>query len=164
MPLAQSLLPEFDHEMATTRTLLTCVPEAHADWKPHARSMSLGQLSSHLANVAYWGVITLQQHEFDLGISPLSPAFESLGATLALFDARVATTRGLLVEAPDVALLVPWTLKKAGHTLFSMPRIAVFRSFVMNHMIHHRGQLSVYLRLQDVPLPAMYGPTADNPA
>jgi hypothetical protein len=155
MSITQSLLPEFDHETATTRRLLVCVPEARADWKPHAKSMSLGALAMHLARVPNWGVIALQQTglDFDPGAPP--SAFESLAATLAKFDDLVRTARGLLVETPDVALHVPWTLKRAGHTVFSMPRIAVFRSFMM--------QLSVYLRLLDVPLPAIYGPTADTP-
>jgi uncharacterized damage-inducible protein DinB len=162
MSIAQSLLPEFDHEMAMTRTLLACVPEARADWKPHVKSMSLGALAIHLARLPNWGIMTLQQTGLDLDPGSTPPQFESLEATLARFDALVSNARGLLAASPDAALLVPWTLKRAGHTLFSMPRIAVLRSFMLNHMIHHRGQLSVYLRLLDVPLPAMYGPTADT--
>jgi uncharacterized damage-inducible protein DinB len=163
MSIAQSLLPEFDHEIATTRRLLACVPEARAEWKPHAKSMSLGALASHLARVPNWGLMVLQQTELDLGPGPTPQAFESLAATLAQFDALAKSVRAALLDSPDIVLQVPWTLKKAGHTLFSMPRQAVFRSFMMNHMIHHRGQLTVYLRMLDVPLPAIYGPSADSP-
>jgi uncharacterized damage-inducible protein DinB len=164
MSIAQSLLPEFDHEMATTRTLLACVPPAHGGWKPHARSMSLGELTAHLANLPSWGLMTLQQFELDMSAPESTPPqFESLAATLARFDLLVANNRNLLIASPDAVLLVPWTLKRAGHALFSMPRIGAFRLFVLNHMVHHRGQWSVYLRLLDVPVPPVYGPTADTP-
>jgi len=165
MSIAQSLLPEFDHEMSTTRTLLAAVPESRADWQPHAKSMSLGRLAMHLSNLANWGVITLKQEEFDLsppGGAPPQAGFESVAAMLERFDGFVKSSRAALAGASDVELMVPWSLKRAGQTIFSMPRAAVFRSLVMNHMIHHRGQLSVYLRLLDVPVPPSYGPTADS--
>lgn len=164
MPIGESLLPEFDHEMATTRMLLTCVPEAHKDWQPHVKSMSLVTLAMHLGNIPAWGTFVLEQTELDLALLPAQDPFQSMGATLARYDALVSKVRAGLAASPDVALTVPWMLKKAGQPLFSMPRIAVLRSFVMNHMVHHRGQLTVYLRLLDVPLPAIYGPTADTPA
>jgi uncharacterized damage-inducible protein DinB len=164
MPMVQSLLPEFDHEMATTRTLLAAVPEARADWQPHAKSMSLGRLAAHLANMPAWAIATLQQDELDLSAPGVAtqPPFESIAATLTRFDTLVRSGRAALAETPDAALLAPWTLKHGGHTLFTMPRGGVFRTWVMSHMIHHRGQLSVYLRLLDVPVPAVYGPTADT--
>jgi uncharacterized damage-inducible protein DinB len=127
--------------------------------------MSLGRLATHLSTLPQWGVITLREEEFDLsppgGAAP-QPHFESVAATLERFDALVKASRSALAAASDAELLAPWTLKHAGQTIFSMPRAAVFRSFVMNHMIHHRGQLTVYLRLLDVPVPASYGPTADS--
>jgi uncharacterized damage-inducible protein DinB len=166
MPLAQALLPEFDQETATTRRLLELVPAERAGWKPHARSWSLGELSLHLANLVSWTAITIERTELDLeppggpGFAP--PRYESPAATLATFDRNVAAARTAIASAGDAELLVAWTLKKGGRAELSLPRIACLRSFVMNHMIHHRGQLTVYLRLCDVPLPPIYGPTADS--
>jgi uncharacterized damage-inducible protein DinB len=166
MSIAQSLLPEFDHEMTTTRTMLAVVPGAYADWKPHAKSMSLGSLAAHISTMPHLAILTLQQEEIEMnppGGSVPQP-FESLAATLDRFDRLVKSSRAVLAATPDVAMFVPWTLKSSGQTIFSMPRIAVLRSWVMNHMIHHRGQLSVYLRLLNVPVPSVYGTTADTSA
>jgi uncharacterized damage-inducible protein DinB len=164
MSTVQSLLPEFDHEMSVTRTMLAAVPNARADWQPHAKSMSLGRLAAHLANLPAWAVAALQQDELDLTAPGVAaqPPFESMAATLERFDALVRTSRTALAGTPDAALLAPWTLKHGGHIVFTMPRGGVFRTWVMSHMIHHRGQLSVYLRLLDVPVPSVYGPTADT--
>lgn len=164
MSIVQALLPEFDHEMSVTRVMLAAVPDARADWQPHARSRTLGGLAAHLANLPAWVVAVLQQDALDLaepGPAAQLP-FESMAATIARFDALVVASRRALVETPDAALLAPWTLKQGGHTVFTMPRGGVFRTWVMSHMIHHRGQLSVYLRLLDVPVPSVYGPTADT--
>jgi uncharacterized damage-inducible protein DinB len=166
MSIVQSLLPEFDHEMSVTRVMLAAVPNARADWQPHAKSMTLGRLAAHLANMPAWAVATLQQDELDLSAPGVAtqPPFESMTATIARFDTLVATSRRALAEMPDAGLLAPWTLKHGGHTVFTMPRGGVFRTWVMSHMIHHRGQMSVYLRLLDVPVPSVYGPTADSAA
>ena len=173
MAIAESILPEYDHETATTRGLLERVPADKAEWKPHAKSMSLGQLAMHIANLPQWAFITLERKEFDTnppdtdppGGTPLrGPSFESLPHLLETYDANVSAARALLVRTTDGEFMVQWTLKNAGKTLFSMPRVAVLRSFVLNHAVHHRGQLSVYLRLLDVPLPNIYGPTADTQA
>lgn len=167
MTIAQSLLPEFDQELATTRALLALVPEERAAWKPHERSFSLGDLAMHIANIPTWGASALAQTELDMqpvgGPAWAPRAYESLSATLARFDENAATARAALAAASDEDLMVGWTLKNAGQTVFTMPRAAVLRSFVLNHIVHHRGQLSVYLRLCDVPLPSIYGPTADAP-
>lgn len=165
MAIVDALLPEFDHEMATTRRLLDRVPEARFSWKPHDKSMTLGQLSGHLANIPYWCSATLNAASYDLDAvaedaRPKPPA--SREALLAGFDQRVTAARARLAQTSDPELLAPWTLKKGDQELFTMPRIAAIRSFVMNHSIHHRGQLSVYLRLNDVPIPPIYGPTADE--
>jgi uncharacterized damage-inducible protein DinB len=163
--LSSFFLPEFDHEAATTRALLERVPESRAEWRPHAKSMSLGELAIHIAGIPHWAPITLQQAEFDW--NPLDgrrypqPAFESLAAAVALYDAGVQSARAMLAAMTDGELMVVWTLKNGGRPVFSMPRFGVFRSFVLNHTVHHRGQLSVYLRLCDVPLPSIYGPSAD---
>jgi uncharacterized damage-inducible protein DinB len=165
MAIKDALLPEYDHEMATTRRVLERVPEQQFAWKPHDRSMTLGQLAGHLANLPFWAGPILKAEFFDLAdlgndARPRVPA--SREALLKEFDAKVAATRQLIAGAGDPEMLARWTLKRGGEDMFSMPRIAALRSFVMNHSIHHRGQLSVYLRLQNVPLPAMYGPTADE--
>lgn len=158
-------MPEYDHEMGTTRRLLERVPEADFAWKPHEKSMSLGQLAGHLANIPTWCTAVLDQPLFDLDSAgddarPKQPA--SRDALLKEFDAKVAAARASLAQRSDGEMLSPWTLKRGGHEIFTLPRISAIRSFVMNHSIHHRGQLSVYLRLRDVPLPRIYGPTADE--
>jgi uncharacterized damage-inducible protein DinB len=166
MSIAESILPEFDHETATTRTLLERVPEAKAAWKPHQKSMSLGELAMHVSTLPAWAPITLRETQFDTsppgGQSFAPPAFESTAKMLAAYDEGVRASRAMLASATDAELMVAWALKTAGKTVFTMPRVAVFRSFIMNHAIHHRGQLSVYLRMCDVPLPSIYGPTADT--
>lgn len=168
MAIKDAILPELDHEMATTRKLLERVPEERADWKPHPRSMSLGDLSAHLANIPFWGTMTMQVPELDLnppgGPGFKSPTFESTRATLARFDENVRQAREAVAAASDQDFMVPWTLKNGGQAIFTLPRVAVVRSFVLSHMIHHRGQLSVYLRLNDVPVPSIYGPSADETA
>jgi uncharacterized damage-inducible protein DinB len=166
MTLAETILPEFDHETATTRTLLERVPGANADWKPHAKSMSLGHLAMHIASIPVWASITLERKEFDLnppgGPAIATPPWQSSRHLLQTYDTNVASARALLTRATDGEFMVQWTLKNEGKTLYTIPRVAVFRSFVLNHAVHHRGQLSVYLRLLDVPLPNIYGPTADS--
>jgi uncharacterized damage-inducible protein DinB len=165
MAIAESMLPEFDHETCTTRALLERVPEEKAEWKPHAKSMSIGQLAMHIANLPQWAPMILQRTEFDTnppgGQSVRTPSFVASAQLLELFDDSVSSARALLARTSDGEFMVQWTLKSGGRTMFSMPRAAVFRSFVLNHAVHHRGQLSVYLRLLDVPLPSIYGPTAD---
>ena len=165
MAIKDALLPEFDHEMATTRRLLERLPEAEFAWKPHDRSMALGQLAGHIANLPQWCSATLASTVFDLDALPVDarprlPA--SRAALLEEFDGKVAAARNQLTSTTDAEFMTPWTLKKGGQEVFTLPRISAIRSFVMNHLIHHRGQLSVYLRLKDVPLPSIYGPTADE--
>lgn len=154
-------------ELAATRRILAVVPDEHADWKPHAKSFSLGALAAHLSNVTIWGTVTMTMPELDLsgpdanqGMQREYPGRDEL---LAHFDRHAAAFRAAVVAADDAAFLAPWTLRHGGQAFFTMPRVAVLRSFVMNHMIHHRGQLTVYLRMHDVPLPELYGPTADSP-
>jgi len=160
--LSESLLPEFDHEMSVTRRLLERVPEDRLDWKPHEKSYSLGQLAQHLATVPLWGAITLNQAELDVAATPPLPAVTSRAELLALFDRHVSDTRAALDGKTDAELAAPWALKSGTHVVFSMPKASVWRSFVISHLVHHRGQLSVYLRMQNVPLPSIYGPSADE--
>jgi uncharacterized damage-inducible protein DinB len=161
MPMVDALLPEFDHEMTTTRKLLERVPEDRLDWKPHAKSFSLGQLAQHVATIPLWGTTTLTQTELDVE-GPTPPQMRTRAELLATFDQNAASARAALTDRTDAELMVPWTLKSGGRTIFSMPRASVLRGFVLSHIIHHRGQLSVYLRMQDVPLPSIYGPSADE--
>ena len=162
MPMVDALLAEFDHEMTTTRKLLERVPEDRLDWQPHPKSYTLGQLAQHVATIPIWGLMTLRDTELDLGEGSAPPQMRTRAEMLTAFDENAAGTRAALVGRSDGELMVPWTLKNSGHTIFSMPRASVWRGFVMSHLIHHRGQLSVYLRMQDVPLPSMYGPSADE--
>lgn len=165
MAIKDALLPEFDHEMGTTRRLLDRAPEAQFGWKPHERSMTLGGLTWHLANIPTWCSAILGPPVMDLAsIPPESrpqPATDRAGL-LVRFDKNVAAAREKLAGATDAEMLSPWTLKQGDQEIFTMPRVAALRTFVMNHSVHHRGQLSVYLRLNNVPLPSIYGPTADE--
>jgi uncharacterized damage-inducible protein DinB len=162
MALVDALLPEFDHEMSITRTLLERVPDGAFDWKPHAKSFSLGQLAQHVATMPLWALVTLTTNELDLAASPPLEPRRTRAAVLALFDENLAKARAALVGRTDAELMAPWSLKQGAQAIFTMPKAGVWRGFVMSHMIHHRGQLSVYLRMHDVPLPGMYGPSADE--
>ena len=162
MPLTDALLPEFDHEMTVTRKLLERVPEGQFAWRPHAKSMSLGELSQHVANLPMWGTMTLTRSEIDVAEQGRLPAATGRTELLTTFDRHVKEARAALVDKSDGELMAAWALKREGQTIFEMPRAAVWRSFVLSHLIHHRGQLSVYLRMQDVPLPSIYGPSADE--
>jgi uncharacterized damage-inducible protein DinB len=167
MTIAQSLLPEFDEEMKTTRTLLERLPEEKAKWKPHAKSFSLGDLAMHLVNTVEWMPMTLTSTEYDFappgGGGWKQRFFTTRESLLAEFDDFVKKSRAALVASSDADLQLVWTLKSGGKSIFATPRLTCIRSFVLNHLIHHRGQFSVYLRLCDVPLPWIYGPTADTP-
>ena len=165
MGLSESLLPEFDNEMANTRKTLERVPDDKFDWKPHEKSFAMGALASHLANLPTWGSLTIGSDSFDMapGGEPLKASALNSGTdVLATFDENVAKTRSAIASASDQDLFKPWTLLSNGHTILTMPKIAVLRNFVMNHMIHHRAQLGVYLRLNDLPVPSIYGPSADE--
>ena len=162
MAIAEALLPEFDHEMVTTRKLLERVPEDKFAWQPHVKSMTLGDLATHVANIVWWGEVTLDKPEYNAEGQARLPAAASRADLLATFDRNVATTRRLLTEKSDAELMAPWSLKNGKHTFFTMPKAAVWRSFVMNHLVHHRAQLSVYLRMNEVPVPSIYGPSADE--
>jgi uncharacterized damage-inducible protein DinB len=162
MAISEALLPEYDHEMSVTRKLLERVPEDKFEWKPHPKSMSLIALATHVATIPSWGAPTLNLPELDLGGAPPNTAPASRAGLLERFDKNVAETRAALVGKTDAEMMVVWSLKNNGQKIFTMPRAGVWRGFVMNHHIHHRAQLSVYLRLNDVPVPAMYGPSADE--
>ncbi len=165
--ISQSFLPEFDMEMASTRKLLALVPESAPEFRPHPKSMTLARLAGHVAEMPMWAVMTLGQDELDMRPNGTRVAdaytFTTQAAALALFDEHVAKSRALLAAASDADMMRVWSLKDNGKTLLAMPKVAVMRGFVMNHMIHHRAQLGVYLRMNDVPLPGIYGGSADSP-
>ena len=166
MALSEALLPEFDQEMASTRKSLERVPDGKFDWKPHTKSATLRQLTTHIALFPSWMIDTLEKTSFDyapVGGEPYkAPTVNSHKDLLEIFDRDVPKARAALQAASDADLLATWTLLAGGKTIFAMPRIAVLRGMVMNHLIHHRAQLGVYLRLNDVPVPAIYGPSADE--
>jgi uncharacterized damage-inducible protein DinB len=162
MAQKDTLLAEFDHEMGTTRRLLERMPDAQLEWKPHEKSMTLGGLATHLANLPNWGTTILTDASYDLAAGPPNlTASASRAEVLANFDRATAQTRAAL-DKSDAELTAQWKLKRGDQEMFSMPRSAAFRTFVLYHIIHHRGQLSVYLRLNGVPVPAIYGPSADE--
>lgn len=163
MGLAERLLPEFDHEMRGTRRVLERVPLERYDWTPHAKSFSLGRLANHLATIPRWGVVALTAPEFDFAQpGPAATPATTQEALLAAFDEKVAAARGALSGASDAALGEPWTLRNGDHVVFTLPRAVVLRNMVLNHNVHHRGQMTVCLRLLDVPVPGLYGPSADE--
>ena len=154
---------EFRHEMASTRKVLGRTPEAHFAWKPHARSMSLDILAGHIAEIPGWvcEVFGTDEMVFDMATyGPFQPA--SSMELLSVFDANVSRAAEAMKGRSDALLAAPWRMTVGERVLFELPRIIVIRSMVLNHLIHHRGQLSVYLRLKDIPLPALYGPSADE--
>jgi uncharacterized damage-inducible protein DinB len=159
---SQSILPEFDHEMENTRKSLERVPEDKFSFKPHAKSMTLGALATHLATINHWAEAILGLESFDVRTAPPNPELKTRAEVLAAFDKNTATARKAIADATDAHLLKPWTLTAGSKTVLTMPRVAVVRSFLLNHTIHHRAQLGVYLRLNDVPVPSIYGPSADE--
>jgi len=166
MPMNQSVLPEFDQEMAGTRKVLERVPEDRLDFKPHAKSWSMRQLATHVAQIPGWGTETFTKDSIDIappGEPPYkAPEVSTRQDLLDLFDKGSAAARAAIAATSDEAFFQPWSLLSGGKTVFTMPRAAILRSFVMNHLIHHRAQLCIYLRLNDVPVPGMYGPSADE--
>jgi len=166
MAINQALLPEFDHEMANTRKTLERIPEDKFGWKPHEKSMTLGRLAGHIAELPGWGAITVKQDSFDVAPVGAPPqqgvTAKSRQDALDLFDTKVAEARAAIAGASDEQLMQLWSLLMGGKPVFTMPKVAVLRSFVMNHTIHHRAQLGVYLRLNDIPVPSIYGPSADE--
>ena len=165
MALNEPLLMEWDMEMAGTRKSLERAPWDKAGWKPHPRSWSLGQLATHVARLPGWAKETLEQESLDLSAAnyaELEKIAESSGALVALFERNAAAGRAAIAAADDAAFMKPWSLKRGDTVYFTLPRLAVLRSFVFNHGVHHRAQLGVYLRMLDVPVPGLYGPSADE--
>jgi uncharacterized damage-inducible protein DinB len=167
MALRDSILPEFDHEMAVTRKTLERVPEDKPDWKPHDKSMTMGRLAGHVAELPGFVTMCLQQDSFNVRPAGGGPPRQPLVMTsrtqlLDDFDKNVAGLRNTLSNASDETLMKSWSLLAGDKTIFTAPRLGVVRSFCLNHVIHHRAQLGVYLRLNNVPVPSVYGPSADE--
>lgn len=163
MTIAESFLPQFDAEMATTRRVLERIPEDKLTWKPHKKSMSLGTLAGHIAQLPGLGLAIVLQEKLDAGAGPRTPTeVSSRQQALQMLDENVAKTRAAIASASDADIGKEWSLEARGKTFFKLPRIAALRGFMLHHLIHHRGQLSVYLRLNDVPVPMIYGPSADE--
>ena len=166
MPIAQSLIGEFDHEMANTRKTLERVPDEKFNWKPHPKSMSLGALAGHIAFIPHWAKITIDTAQFD----PMPegqpvvrpPELKTRAEVLAFFDKNVPEARAAIAGASDEVLMAPWSFTRQGRPVFTMPRVGVLRAMIFSHTIHHRAQLGVYLRLNDIAVPALYGPSADE--
>jgi uncharacterized damage-inducible protein DinB len=166
MNYAETILPEFDHEMANTRKVLERVPEDKLDWQPHSKSHTIGWNANHLAEIPGWVEMTLTTSELDIapkGAPPYqSPKRTTRKEILDVFDGNVAAARKAIAAVKVDQLMQPWSLLQTGTPIFTMPRVAVIRGFVLNHMIHHRAILCVYLRLNDIPVPGMYGPSGDE--
>lgn len=166
MPLIEALLPEFDREMGQTRKVLDRVPDGQFDWRPHATSMTLGRLAEHLTEMPLWATTTMAQGGIDV-MTPRPADYQSPATrseVLAMFDANLKAARAHLVNKTDSEFDAPWTLNVGGKEVFTMPKASVMRSFVLNHMVHHRGQMTVYLRMLGVKIPSIYGPSGDEQA
>jgi uncharacterized damage-inducible protein DinB len=166
MSIAQSILPEFDQEMAGTRKTIERIPDHKLDWKAHPKSNTIGWVGSHLAEIPGWVEGTLRQDSWDFsppGQEPYrTPILNNRRQMIEVFDQNVATARRAIESTSDAAFAENWSLLWQGNHVFTMPRNVVIRSFVLNHMIHHRAILTVYLRLNDIPVPALYGPSGDE--
>lgn len=166
LPLSQLLLPELENELAVTRTVLERVPDHDPDWKPHPKAFSIAHLAQLVARMPGWVRLTMKETELDLapkeGRRYGGYTNESTATLLAEFDRNAADARAVIREATDADFDVPWTLKNGGEPSFTMPRYRILRWMVLNHLVHHRAQLGTYLRILDVAVPEMYGPTADT--
>ncbi len=166
MTIGQSMLGEFDVEMQNTRKILERVPDEKWNWKPHDKSGTVGWLAGHIATLPGWTTMTINTEELDYapvnGPSYEPPKTQNRKELLAVFDKECAEARAARAAASDQEMLKGWKLLAGGQQIFTMPRVACIRGFVMNHLIHHRAQLGVYFRLLDIPVPGLYGPSADE--
>jgi len=160
MSFAETFLEEFETEMAATRRMLERVPVPRLDWKPHGKSKSLGELATHVAELPRFG-FRIKSDEFAVG-SEKAPPMKSAADFLARFDENVREARETIAAISEEDLSRDFTVTRGGQVFFTLKKKLLLRRVLLNHLIHHRGQLSVYLRLNDVPLPAIYGPTADE--
>jgi uncharacterized damage-inducible protein DinB len=162
MSLSAALLPEFDQEMGNLRRTLERVPDDKFNFKPHPKSNTMSWMVNHLANLTGWTVVTMKQDSLDLTPDFKMPEATTTAEILATFDKNLKEARAAIAETSDEDMMKNWTLSSEGKEIFTLPRIACLRGMIMNHMIHHRAQLTVYLRMNDLPVPALYGPSADE--
>ena len=163
IPMLQLALADLAHELASTRRMLERLPDDRLDWRPHAKSFTLGQLADHLTDMPFYGTTTLTTATLDFAAMPPRPPHPATrDGFLAQWDARVAAFEQELAAATEPQLGAQWTATMGTHVVMAMPRLAMLRGMVVNHMIHHRAQLTMYYRLLDVPMPGMYGPSADE--
>lgn len=166
MTIAQKMALELDYEAVSTRKVLSRLPEEKWQWGPHPKSMTLCRLASHLATIPTWGAMVLTTDSLDInppgGSGFVPPENHSPADALANFDKAVTAFRAALETTSDETMAAPWSLLNAGATVFTQPRAGVLNGMIMKHIVHHRGQLSVYLRLLDLPVPSIYGPSADE--
>jgi uncharacterized damage-inducible protein DinB len=157
------MLAEFDHEMANTRKVLERIPEDKLEWKPDPKSMALGRLAGHITEMPGWASVTLATDSLDLGTGDFKPLFATSRAQiLKEFDKNIAESRAALASATDENMMRNWQLRMGDQLIMEMPKVGIIRTMVMSHTIHHRAQMGVYLRLNGVPVPAIYGPSADE--
>lgn len=166
MSYADQILPEFEQEMANTRRVLERIPEDKLDWRAHPKSNTLGWNANHIAEIPGWveGTLTLPHWDIDPvdGEPYRTPTLATRAEILEFFDNNVATAKQAITQVREESLGEPWSLLQQGQPVLTMPRAAVIRTFVLNHLIHHRAHLLVYLRLNDIPVPGMYGPSGDE--
>ncbi|MBI3119119.1 MAG: damage-inducible protein DinB [Candidatus Hydrogenedentes bacterium] len=162
MNMIEPFLIEYTHECAQTRRTIERVPEGVFGWQPHQKSFTIGKLASHLAENPIWARITLEQDVLELPGSYVPFVAKTHEELMGAFDQNVRDATAILKNATNELLMSNWTMKMDGRIVLEMPRMAVLKTFVLNHTIHHRGQLTVYLRLLDLPVPALYGPSADE--
>jgi uncharacterized damage-inducible protein DinB len=163
MKISDVLLPEFDQEMASTRKTLERIPEDKLAWKPHEKSMTLGRLAGHVAELPGFGSTVIGTDSLDFSSGNYKPLIAaSRQQVLEAFDKNVTAARTAIAGASDEHYMQPWSLALAGKTIFTAPRVGALRGMMLNHIIHHRAQLGVYLRLNDVAVPSIYGPSADE--
>lgn len=166
MSMVQALRQEFEREAATTRRCLERIPDGKGSYQPHAKSMTFARLAGHVVEIPGWVGVTVREDEFDMappgGSHYETPALDSCAKILEVFDRNVAEALEALSGATDDALGRPWSLKNGGQVAFTMPKSLVLRTFVLSHLIHHRAQLALYLRLNDIPVPSIYGPSGDE--
>lgn len=164
MSISEAMIAELNHEAGNTRKMLEVVPGDKFGWQPHEKSMTLGRLTGHIAEIPGWAPMMAGKDELDLAASDFSPVKpETVEELLAYQDQTVTAFNQALDGHDDATLMKPWTMKSGEQVFFTMPCAVAMRGFILNHIVHHRGQLSVYLRELDVALPSVYGPTADNP-
>lgn len=163
MPYNKAFLAEFHYETGLTRKILQRIPADKLSWAPHGKSMSLARLATHIADIHGWPVFMLGTSELDMATTSLAPVpLDTTEEVLQRFEQNISNTVAAMQDASDEQTEMPWTLRHGEQTIFSMPRKQVLRGMILSHVVHHRGQLSVYLRLLDVPVPFIYGPSADE--